>query len=1289
MNSIDTFLLSESFMPSLTLEDVVRFSPFVARSLSAMHPGEDARACLAHFERIVEETFPREAMEAEAAAAADSQTLRMKLREMRRRLIVNIIGRNATGRIDYFEVVRLMSDFAETAVTATVKVNARELAERCGVPYGMSGRPQDLMVVGMGKLGGRELNVSSDIDLIFLFDEEGETRATPEFPNARRTLTVQEFYERLARRVIPALNDIEGPGFVFRVDMRLRPNGESGPIVCSTDMLEEYLYTQGRDWERFAWLKGRIINEPVFSAPEDFEQQKRNVSSLVRPFVFRKYLDFNAISSLTRLHEMIRAETARRELARGGTCINVKLGRGGIREIEFLTQTLQVIRGGRDPLLRGRETLAMLEVLSGDGGISAEMAARLSEHYVFLRNVEHAIQYVNDEQTQRLPKEGEGLTAVAGLLGMPADELWSRLEGVREYVAAAFDSVFQVHEPAADTADWPTGWETGTSSASEALTGKLRSLGYGDDVDELVSRIMRLASARAGRSLSDEARKRLQSLIPVVAEGCPEWLPKDGPRVVPAVEVFSRYLKLLEAIAGRSTYVALLSQYPKAAERVGRVLAASRWTADYIVRHPIILDELVDGRIHEMDDFTPVDWSEWADRLHRALVEADGDQERQMNALRDAHHSAVFRLLIADLDGRFTVERLADHLSALADAVLEEVLDLAWVSMTKKHCDRPKFAVIGYGKLGGKELGYDSDLDLVFIYDDPDLEADLTYSRLVRRMMSWLTIQTSSGKLFDVDLRLRPNGDSGLIVSSFDMFSRYQRNADGNGAWFWEHQSEALTGKLRSLGYGDDVDELVSRIMRLASARAGRSLSDEARKRLQSLIPVVAEGCPEWLPKDGPRVVPAVEVFSRYLKLLEAIAGRSTYVALLSQYPKAAERVGRVLAASRWTADYIVRHPIILDELVDGRIHEMDDFTPVDWSEWADRLHRALVEADGDQERQMNALRDAHHSAVFRLLIADLDGRFTVERLADHLSALADAVLEEVLDLAWVSMTKKHCDRPKFAVIGYGKLGGKELGYDSDLDLVFIYDDPDLEADLTYSRLVRRMMSWLTIQTSSGKLFDVDLRLRPNGDSGLIVSSFDMFSRYQRNADGNGAWFWEHQALTRARFVAGDADVGKRFEDERREILMMPRTQDEARASVLEMRRKMLDGHPNRTALFDIKHDRGGMVDVEFIVQLLVLTHSAEHPELVNNFGNILLLEKAADLGLTDPAVSAPAVRAYRRYRALQHEIRLNAGEGVPVRVPADMIEAEREAVLKLWRTVFETDAPLREGDTSDRSETR
>lgn len=566
-------------MPLLTLEDVVRFSPFVARSLSAMHPGEDHQKCLEHFEKIVDETFSREAMEAEVATAVDSQSLRLRLREMRRRLIVNIIGRNATGRIDYFEVVRLMSDFAEMAVTATVLVNAKELAQRCGVPFGTSGRPQDLMVVGMGKLGGRELNVSSDIDLIFLYDEDGETKATAEFPDARRTLSVQEFYERLARRVIPALNDIEGPGFVFRVDMRLRPNGESGPIVCSTDMLEEYLYTQGRDWERFAWLKGRIINAPVFSTREDFDRQQQSVASLVRPFVFRKYLDFNAISSLTRLHEMIRAETARRELARGGACINVKLGRGGIREIEFLTQTLQVIRGGRDPLLRGRETLTMLKALAADGGLSAELAQRLSEHYVFLRNVEHAIQYVNDEQTQRLPREGEGLAAVAGLLACRPRFFGAVSRACASMWPLPLTAFFRCMS-------LPRTGQTGLRAGRRArraharrLACKLRSFGYGDDVEELVSRIMRLASARTGRSLSDEARKRLQNLIPSVAEGCPAWLPKDGPRVVPAVEVFSRYLKLLEAIAGRSTYVALLSQYPKAAERVGRVLAASRWTA--------------------------------------------------------------------------------------------------------------------------------------------------------------------------------------------------------------------------------------------------------------------------------------------------------------------------------------------------------------------------------------------------------------------------------------------------------------------------------------------------------------------------------------------------------------------------------------------------------------------------------------------------------------------------------------------------------------------------------------
>ncbi len=949
-------------MISPRLEEIPKLSSFVARTLMSMAPMGSNSEQLDIWHKLCASPWTRSRMEAvlaEPGASSTPEALAALLRRMRRDIVAGLVGRNSSGLCSYDEVVQTMSDFAELAVSRTVAVHARVLAEKHGVPFGAdSGKPQDLLVVGMGKLGGRELNVSSDIDLIFLFNEDGETRPTEAFPQARRLLTNAEFFSRLARRVIPALNDIEGPGFVFRVDMRLRPNGDSGPIVCSIDMLEEYLYSQGRDWERFAWLKGRICNEPVFCSREHFEAQAQAVGALVRPFVFRKYLDFGAISSLMKLHELIRAETSRRERARGREGANVKLGRGGIREIEFITQTLQVIRGGRDPALRGRSTLEMLSALAKAGAIRTETAQQLQQDYVVLRNIEHALQYVDDQQTQWLPREGDALERAAGLLGCATDALWTQFEAVRDFVASTFDSIFKVNEEKSETndRDWPVGWATGTESARAMLRSKLESLGYGDMSEELESRISALLAGRHLNLLSEEARSRMRKLVQFVAEKVPNWM----------------------------------------------------------------------------------------------------------------------------------------------------------------------------------------------------------------------------------------------------------------------HAGEAC---------------------------------------------IVSQG----------------EVLSRYLKLLEAIAGRSTYAALLYQYPQAAERVGRVLAASRWSADYIVRHPIVLDELVDSRNVEMDDFTPVDWSGWSERLHLALVSAQGDQERQMNLLRDAHHAAVFRLLIADLDGRFTVERLADQLSALADAAIAEVIELAWESLPSKTGDRPKFAVVGYGKLGGKELAYASDLDLVFIYDDPNPEADMVYTRLVRRIMSWLTLQTSSGKLFDVDLRLRPNGESGLAVCSFEMFSRYERNVGGGGAWLWEHQALTRARFVAGDADLGRRIEAERAAVLRMPRDEAEVRRSILEMRAKILDGHPNRSTAFDIKYDRGGMVDVEFVVQHLVLAHAAQHGELVNNFGNILLLEMCARLGFISASTARAAVAAYRRYRALQHEIRLNAGESAPARVSPALVASERKAVEALWREVFCTDEPQRQ----------
>ena len=929
------------------LQKIFELSRFVQRSMLAMHRQATESERVDEFKALCRERWTREAMESRLEPAADSTDLGLKLRILRRDILLNLIGRNASGACGYDEVVEVMSDFAEVAVNRVVCVHSRELASRYGMPVNGDGEPQDLLVVGMGKLGGRELNVSSDIDLVFLYGDDGMTKAS----EGGRSISNEEFFTRLARRIIPALNDPEGPGFVFRVDMRLRPNGDSGPIVASSGMLEEYLYSQGRDWERFAWLKGRIVNGPVFAGEEAFARQCAEIRALVQPFVYRKYLDFDAISSLMKLHRLVRAETDRREHARAQDGANVKLGRGGIREIEFLVQTLQVIRGGRDVALRGRETLEMLPALLDAGALDAELVAALARDYRFLRNLEHALQYVDDAQTQWLPRSGDVLERAAGLLDLSPETLWSEFERVREEVARGFDSVFHVNEDKSETNEqsWPIGWASGTPDSKAALIEKLLELGYDDAADELAARILNLVGGRRALGSSEDARRRMRKLVQFVAQECPVWCREKGARLASSSEELSRYLRLLEAIQGRSTYVSLLYEYPKAAARVGRILSASRWCADYLTRHPIVLDELIDARMEEMNDYTPVDWSKWKDSLSRLLEASKDDQERQMNLLRDAHHAAIFRLVVADLDGRFSVERLADQLSALADAAVELALELAW------------------NRLPGR---------------------------------------------------------------------------------------------------------------------------------------------PEGL--------------------------------------------------------------------------------------------------------------------------------------------------------------------PKFAVIGYGKLGGKELGYASDLDLVFLYDDDSPNADAVYSRLVRRMMSWLTLQTSSGKLFDIDLRLRPNGENGLIVSSFDMFSNYERNVGANGAWVWEHQALTRARFVAGDPSLGRRFEDERAAILSMPRNAEELRRSILEMRQRMLDGHPNRTVLFDVKHDRGGMVDVEFAVQYLVLAHANQHPELLNNFGNILLLEMCARIGLIGKETADDAVRAYRHYRLLQHEVRLNAGDGLPVRLEREGLETEIKAVRSLWHEVFE-----------------
>ncbi|HEX6690024.1 MAG TPA: bifunctional [glutamate--ammonia ligase]-adenylyl-L-tyrosine phosphorylase/[glutamate--ammonia-ligase] adenylyltransferase, partial [Burkholderiales bacterium] len=443
---------------------------------------------------------------------------------------------------------------------------------------------------------------------------------------------------------------------------------------------------------------------------------------------------------------------------------------------------------------------------------------------------------------------------------------------------------------------------------------------------------------------------------------------------------------------------------------------------------------------------------------------------------------------------------------------------------------------------------------------------------------------------------------------------------------------------------------------RLAALRASQryaTLPEDSRRRLDAVVPALA--------RAAAATPDPAATLARGADLLEAIASRAAYLALLAENPPALERVARIIGASSWAAGFVARHPLLLDELLDDRVL----YAPVDLESFSRHLQAQLGRHEGDTERQMNDLRELHQAQVFRLLAQDLAGLLTVEKLADFLSALADRVLEETIRLVWRDLRGRHRDAPIFAVIAYGKLGGKELGYASDLDIIFLYADEDERAPELYARLAQRVNNWLTTRTSAGVLFDTDLRLRPSGASGLMVSSVEAFERYQEK----DAWVWEHQALTRARYCVGDAGVGKKFEAIRQKVLKQRRNLDELRAEIVQMREKMHAGHPNKSDLFDIKHDRGGMIDIEFAVQYLVLGHSHDFSSLTKNFGNIALLGMAAELGLIPAALAERCRDAYREFRRLQHALRLNGARYA--RVEPGSVAAHVAAVKELWRAVL------------------
>lgn len=872
---------------------------------------------------------------AQGGQPPSEDALKKALRQLRGEAFGAVAERDLAGRADVAEVTGTMTDLAEAAIQRALALLAAELEAQYGEPRGPSGERLALGVVGMGKLGGRELNVSSDIDLIFVYEDDGETAG-----GARAPISVHEFFTRLGRRLIGVLSEATADGYVFRVDMRLRPNGDSGPLVCSLGMLEEYFYVQGREWERYAWIKGRLVTERASAAARRLAQQ---LDAIVKPFVYRRYLDFGVIGAIRSLHEQIRQEARRRATMRPDKADDIKLGRGGIREIEFSAQVFQLIRGGQDAGFRVQPTLAVLRHASASGLITEEVRAGLTHAYLFLRTLEHRLQYRNDAQTHAMPVDPAERAALAASLGF-ADyaALIDRLDQHRAFVEAQFDQVF------ADKADG------GARREDDQAAGCIWSGALADDgADEaLVARLAELGFADPAAVLA-----RLQ-----------------------AVWRSSRYAGLPESSRVRFDRVA-----------------------------------------------------------HRALEAAPG--------IDAAHRNET-------------------------------------------------------------------------------------------------------------------------VVRCFD--------------------------------------------------------------------------------------------------LLETVGRRGAYLALLTEYPAALRRVLSVLGATRWGGGYLIRHPQLLDELLDDEAID----SPFDWPAFKDALRRRLAAADG-AEHQMDLLRHAHQAEVFRILLLDLAGRLSVEHVSDRLSELADAMLDVTIEVVWSQLAKRHRDTPCFAAIAYGKLGGKELGYASDLDLIFLYDDPDERAADVYTTFARRLITWLTTATGAGTLFDIDLRLRPNGEAGLLVTDLDAFRRYQlREGDAaNTAWVWEHQALTRARYSAGDARIGAAFEAIRVQVLTTPRDAAVLAREIVEMREKVLAGHPNTTERFDLKHDRGGMVDIEFAVQYWVLLHAARHPEMIRNTGNIALLREVSRFGLMSEEEAETVGAAYRTYRKLQHRLRLDGME--KARVEPERVAAERQAVAALWARVF------------------
>ena len=758
-------------------------------------------------------------LETQAATAPDIESLGKILRQTRHEQLVHLAWLDICGRATLQATIMALSDLADNCIKIAYTKLFDKLATEFGKPVNDAGEPQSMVVIAMGKLGGQELNFSSDVDLIFAYSDDGETQG------GSRSLTNHEFFTRLGQQLINLLDQKTADGFVFRVDMRLRPFGQSGALALSFDALENYYQTHGREWERYAMIKARLLTGE--------KDHQKLLANILKPFVYRRYLDFNVYESLRSMKQMIIQEIRRKDINN-----NVKLGAGGIREIEFISQTFQLIRGGRHPIFQNPHLLPTLKQLEKTGVLPDYTCVELRNAYVFLRNTEHRLQQFDDQQTHDLPTDKVSQSRLAFSMEYESWTTFSqKLEYHRKNVSEHFDSVFVAPQKATDVDsdnDFFSVWAN-TDPDDHART-ILSDAGY-QHPDATLKALAALQKSSRYRTMGSHTQ--LSQLMPLLLSAISKQSQPD--------ETLLRIIKFIEQILQRSTYIALLLEFPMALSQLVKLCAASSLIADALTKHPILLDELLDPRTL----YSPPDKNLLEQELTQQLdILDDDDLENQMETLRLFKQVNVLRVAAADIVDALPLTKVSTHLTWIAEVILKQVLLIAWNDLASKHgvplCSikdqvtEPGFAIVAYGKLGGKELGYGSDLDLVFLHCAADDSAMTTgsksiavpvfFARLGQRIIHLVNTLTQSGVLYEVDMRLRPSGSSGLLVSHINTFSDYQSNK----AWTWEHQ--ALV-RARAVVGDENVAKAFTEIRHniLTQTRNNDSLQNDVREMREKM----------------------------------------------------------------------------------------------------------------------------------------------------------------------------------------------------------------------------------------------------------------------------------------------------------------------------------------------------------------------------------------------------------------------------------------------------------------------